>query len=148
MTEDIGNRIIENMLVDAQRVWNDRTFITITVPANMWLSSNDRRYWANKAARTKLLRRLGFFEARRQVRGLRFERANVYVAVAYPRNGRADPPNAWPAVKAILDGFTDARLWDDDDSEHVVKTSFTRHPEPTRIQGVHALYFHLTGIIA
>ena len=148
MTEDIGNRIIENVLVDAQRVWNDRTFITITVPANMWLSSNDRRYWANKASRTKLLRRLGFFEARNQVRGLRFERANVSVAIAYPRNGRADPPNAWPAVKAILDGFTDARLWDDDDSEHVVKTSFTRHPQPTRQKGVHVLYFHLTGVIA
>jgi len=148
MTEDIGNKIIENVLVDAHGEWNDHTFITITVPKDMWLSSNDRRYWVNKADRTKLLRALGFFEARSQVRGLRFERANVSVAVAYPRNGRADPPNSYPTVKAILDGFTDAHLWDDDDSEHVVKTSFTRHPEPTRIQGVHALYFHLTGIIA
>lgn len=34
-------------------------------------------------------------------------------------NRRRDPHNFYPTVKAILDGFTTACVWVDDDSEHV-----------------------------
>lgn len=137
---------LEN-LDPALEEWSDHVTITVTVPANLWLSSNDRRYWAEKAQRTKLLRRLGFFEARSQARGHHIERANVSIAVSYPRAGRADPPNVYPTVKALMDGFTDAKLWYDDDSEHVIKTSFVRHPHTSGQKGVHVLYFDVTGAI-
>jgi crossover junction endodeoxyribonuclease RusA len=32
---------------------------------------------------------------------------------------RRDPHNWYPTIKAILDGFTNAAVWADDDSEHV-----------------------------
>lgn len=40
---------------------------------------------------------------------------------------RRDPHNWYPTIKAILDGFTRASVWEDDDSEHVhtYEPSFT-----------------------
>lgn len=37
-----------------------------------------------------------------------------------PRNGRYDPNNLWPTVKAAVDGFVDAGLLPDDDHTHVI----------------------------
>lgn len=34
-------------------------------------------------------------------------------------NKKRDPHNFYPTIKAILDGFTRAAVWADDDSEHV-----------------------------
>lgn len=33
---------------------------------------------------------------------------------------RRDPANWYPSVKALIDGFTDAGVWPDDDSGHVI----------------------------
>lgn len=37
-----------------------------------------------------------------------------------PRNGRYDPNNLWPTVKACVDGFVDAGILADDDHKHVI----------------------------
>ena len=35
-----------------------------------------------------------------------------------------DPPNLYPTVKALLDGFTDSGLWTDDNYQIIQKLSF------------------------
>lgn len=46
--------------------------------------------------------------------------------IGYPTSTRADPANAAPTVKAIIDGLVDARVWDDDDHRHIPSVAFTR----------------------
>jgi hypothetical protein len=38
------------------------TAITFSIPADLWLSANDRRHWADKAKRTRHLRTHGYAE--------------------------------------------------------------------------------------
>lgn len=113
--------------------------LVVDVPANEWISSNSRLHWANKARRTKALRQRAFFLARKA--HLRVETPVLVVAeIGYPRGGRADQSNAAPTVKACLDGLTDAGVWPDDDSEHVVGPHFTRGPT-TATKGLHRITF-------
>ena len=37
-----------------------------------------------------------------------------------PRNGRYDPNNLWPTIKACVDGIVDAGVLVDDDHKHVI----------------------------
>ena len=57
-----------------------------------------------------------------------FTRCVVVANIMYPRRGRADPANAYPVIKALVDGLTDAGYWVDDDSEHVAKLEILRSP--------------------
>lgn len=43
-----------------------------------------------------------------------------------PTKRHIDPPNLWPTFKPLLDGLTDSGWWKDDDSSHLVRTSFER----------------------
>ena len=52
--------------------------------------------------------------------------SRVTVAVAYPTAARADPDNAAPTVKAIIDGLVDAGVWPDDNSRWRAHTDYTR----------------------
>lgn len=117
--------------------------LTIDVPPNEWLSANDRRgHWAAKAKRTKALRARGAWAARQQ--RLAVPTPVLVVAdIGYPRNGKADPNNASPTVKAILDGLTDAGVWPDDDSEHVIGPLYRRGPKTGR-QGWHTVTLTFT----
>ena len=99
----------------------------IKIPANEWLSSNDRLHWAVKASRTRRLRQRGYFEARRN-RLLPMRKAFVTVNVQYDSNRRADPANAYPTVKALVDGLTDFGVLTDDDSKHLPEMTFKRAP--------------------
>lgn len=120
--------------------------IDIDVPEGLWLSANSRMHWRRKAEITKQLRWIGNLSAHgREGDMVRFHQCEVAVSVAYPRRGRADPPNSAPTVKAILDGFTDAGLWEDDDSDHITLTTFQRHPEPTTVKGLHRLLITIQG---
>ena len=101
--------------------------LTIQVPANEWISANDRMHWRERANRTKRLRRRGYFEAHRNGL-LPMRRAFVTVHVQYATNGRADPANAYPTVKALVDGLTDFGVLTDDDSKHLPAMTFKRAP--------------------
>lgn len=101
------------------------TTLTIPIPKQIWISSNARLHRMEVARRTSLLRVLGNAHAR-DARVPRFEQVHVCAFIAYPTARKADPPNAWPTVKALLDGLTDAGTWDDDDSTHVIATEFRR----------------------
>lgn len=100
--------------------------LTIAVPRNLWLSSNGREHRMKVQACTRDLRALGFAAARLH-RLPKFERVHVAAFIAYPTARKADPPNAWPTVKALTDGaLVDAGTVPDDNSEHVVAWSFHR----------------------
>lgn len=95
--------------------------VTFTIPAYLWMSANDRMHWAEKARRTKHLRTMGRFC------GIsRHATTHVAAFIGYPRNGRADPANAAPTVKALIDGMVDAGVWPDDDSTHVIGPTYLR----------------------
>lgn len=109
----------------SERVSERTSELVVTIPRAWWFSANERRHWADKADRTRHVRVAGGWEARRA--GIAdHRRVTVCAYIGYPRAGRADPSNAAPMVKALLDGLTDAGVWEDDDSEHVVAVTYRR----------------------
>jgi crossover junction endodeoxyribonuclease RusA len=99
--------------------------LVLTIPRAWWFSANARLHWAAKAARTRRIRAAASWEARRAEIG-QHRAVHVCAWIGYPRAGRADPSNAAPVVKAALDGLTDAGVWPDDDSRHVVAVEYRR----------------------
>jgi crossover junction endodeoxyribonuclease RusA len=102
------------------------TELTFTIPKSWWLTANGRYHWAVKARATRNLRQLAATTAR----GME-PVGTVHVAayIGYLTGGKADPGNASPTVKALLDGCTDAGLWPDDDHTHVVGPTYLRDPK-------------------
>lgn len=107
-----------------------RHTLTIQVHKAIWLTANQRIHWSTRMRRTRMLRAYAASEAR--IHGLAGQRLGPSVVTAmigYPTTGRADPTNAEPTVKAIIDGLVDARVWDDDDHIHIPRVAFERDPQ-------------------
>lgn len=117
--------------------------VTLHLPAGIWLTSNQRLHWRPKAERTASIRLL----ARHAARGLPVvDRCRVTAAIGYPTASRADPSNAAPTVKAVLDGITDAAGgWPDDDSEHVLAVTYVRG-ETTKRRGVYRVEIEIEEV--
>ena len=113
--------------------------LTIDIPAAMWLTANARNHWALKARRTRHLRQLGFMAARKQPA---MDRANLAAVISYPTARRADPSNAAPTVKALLDGIVDAGVLPDDDHLHVPHVDYSRGPN-TGERGLYRIVLRL-----
>lgn len=104
--------------------------LTATIPAELWLSANQRLHWAPKSHRTKSIRSIGWATASASgMRDANLGTTHVAAFIAYPRNGRADPANAAPTVKALIDGMVDAGVWADDDSTHILGPTYLRDPK-------------------
>lgn len=120
--------------------------ITVTIPTDEWLSSNQRLHWAQKAKRTRAIRTrarmLGLAALRAGNITTHTNKTHVHVLVAYPTARRADPPNAYPTVKAIIDGLVDARIFPDDNSDHV-SLGFDRDPTKSTL-GTYRLTLELS----
>lgn len=101
------------------------TVLEFVIPDSLWLSANDRMHWAPKSKRTKALRELGR-ELAESADLPAFDVAHIAAFIGYPRNGRADPANASPTVKALIDGLVDAGVFPDDDSTHVIGPTHLR----------------------
>lgn len=57
----------------------------------------------------------------------------VRAHVSYPKGvGRADPGNLSHTIKPIIDGLTQAGLWPDDDSQHLIGPDYRRDPNQTQ----------------
>ena len=93
------------------------------------LSANGREHWRPKAAATRTIRDAACLAAK-SAPGLRraladarggpvMERAHVLAVLRPADRRRRDPANAYPAVKAALDGIVDAGVLADDDSTRV-----------------------------
>lgn len=104
------------------------TQLTFSIPRAWWMSANQRLHWADKMRRTRNLRQLAATTAR----GMQ-PVGTVHVAayIGYLTGGKADPANA-SVVKPLLDGLTDAGLWPDDDSTHVIGPTYLRDPKSTK----------------
>ena len=104
--------------------------IAIDLPKALWLSSNQRLCRPDEWSRTAAIRALAKAATTKALtRGTEqpLSIAAVLVTVCYPpKVSRADPPNAWPAAKAAIDGAVDAGLLPDDSSAHLPVTSFAR----------------------
>lgn len=115
--------------------------LTFTIPADLWLSANQRMHWAPKAKATRALRELG------RAQGFRVrttdQPTHVAAFIGYPSNGKADPANSAPTVKALIDGMVDAGVWPDDDSTYVIGPIYLRDPK-TDTKGVHSVRLVLT----
>lgn len=116
--------------------------LTLTIPREWWHTSNDRGGWRKFAHRKKYIRLYAGAEAR-NARLPRFATVHVCAWIGYPKAGRADPSNASPVVKAALDGLTDAGVWLDDDSDHVVAVEY-RRDRPSGQVGVHTVRLTIT----
>lgn len=116
-----------------------RHTLTIQVPPNLWLTANQRLHWSTRMRRTKMLRAYAASEARiHGLAGRRLGPCVVTAVIGYPTKGRADPTNAAPTVKAIIDGLVDARVWDDDDHTHLPLVTFARATDKTP-KGTHTV---------
>lgn len=104
------------------------TELTFTIPADLWLSANQRMHWAPKAERIRALRAHGRYAAQ-DAGHPTHDVTHVAAFIGYLRNGKADPANAAPTVKALIDGMVDAGVWPDDDSTHVIGPTYLRDPK-------------------
>lgn len=99
---------------------------------NEMISSNDRLYFAVKAKRTAMLRRLGQIEAKNYILSTKgkfkmFNKSNpctANVIIYSPTKRRLDPPNFYPTIKPFVDGLTDVGVWLDDNHEVIKRMSF------------------------
>ena len=95
-----------------------------SIPPEYWLSSNQRLHRHAAAARVRWLRDYGAGMARRTCYAYR--KVTVVAEIRYPTNRRADPPNAWPTVKPLIDGLVQGGLIPDDDDAHLPLLAFKR----------------------
>lgn len=84
----------------------------------LWITSNGRLYWREKARRTRWWRTSTYTRARNA--GIpRLDRAHITATVHRARGGRFDPSNWADTAKAAVDGLVDAGVFDDDDHTRV-----------------------------
>lgn len=104
----------------------DQVEMVIVIPDTIWLTSNGRYHWAVKARATKALRQVGK-SAWIAANCPRFNQAaaDAFIQV---RGGRFDPNNAWPTVKALIDGMVEAGMMPDDDSKHLLGPDMRKDP--------------------
>lgn len=102
--------------------------LTIDVPDSAWLTSNRKEHPQVVARKRRVLRQLAWAKTK-QAR-LRPYSGPVHVMawIQYRTGGRADPCNAYPSIKSLIDGLVDAGLITDDDSEHVIGPDMRRTP--------------------
>ncbi|MDK8350402.1 hypothetical protein [Gleimia europaea] len=118
--------------------------VAVPVGARYWISSNDRPVWQEKARRTAALVRIGATAA--MAHRLKVETpARLIVTVHMPSGRRSDPPNAWPTVKPIIDGFVRAGAFEDDSSEEIPEMVF-RKGEKTGVKSNYRLVFEFQSI--
>lgn len=112
--------------------------ITITIPKNEWWTQNRRGHWRTRHQHTSAVKRRSLLVARQWLyEGHRPpSQWPVHVtAVIHPlTHGRFDPENAAPMVKAIIDAFTQAGIWPDDDGTHIIGPDY-RPGEPSDRKG-------------
>jgi len=123
--------------------------IVLDLSRDLWWTSNDlvnmhRMSVAKKSAAVRALAAV----VGRQSGHTPMERCRITVTASIPTARKFDPANiAGTVSKHAIDGFTDAGLWADDDSEHVVFTGFQRGPK-TAVAGLYRLTFDFEEVPA
>lgn len=121
--------------------------LTLDIHKGAWITSNGRYYWADKARRTRTVRQLARFCAVHHRLSPVAGRALVVAMIHGRTGGRFDPANAYPTIKAAIDGLTDAGLWPDDDKEHLVGPDMRAgEPMPELKPGWHRIIIDIEEI--
>lgn len=114
--------------------------LTLDVPASLWLTSKGRYHWAEKARRVRDLRAIARMQARRAHLPKHLARARIEVFVHGRTRRRTDPANAYPTLKAAVDG-----LLPDDDATHLIGPDMRIGAAiPDLPTGAHRLTLHIT----
>ena len=105
--------------------------ILFTIPDNEWLTANKKLHWAEKSRRARALRERAHYQSlnalRRGTLKPAYGRVRVIAGIQY-RASRVDPANAYPSIKALIDGMTDAGVFEDDSAEYVIGPDKRRAP--------------------
>lgn len=120
------------------------TTITFTIPNHWWLSSNQRIHWAVKAKCSRLLRQAARYKTV-ELRDRYAVPVRITAHIGYATNGRADPANAHPTVKALVDGLVDAGVFIDDSHEHVIGPDY-RRDDTKAPKGFHTVRFEIEEV--
>lgn len=102
--------------------------ISVLIHKDICLNSNQRLHYMERARRVRELRVLGHIKMKqamisRVCVSFQDEPVDIVVSVTKKR-GRFDAPNYYPTVKAVLDGFVDAGLLNDDSNKYVSSLTF------------------------
>lgn len=121
-------------------------YVVVEVPAAEWLTSNGRYHWASRARRTRKLRTRAALAARAaRPRIPPMVRARITVHVHGRTRARTDPANAYPTIKAVVDGLVDAGVLPDDDAAHLDGPDMRLgDPDPRLPTGHHRLTVDIT----
>lgn len=114
--------------------------LTIDVPEGAWLSSNDRRHWADVKRRRQILRSMGK-SAAIKAHLQPVQHAAITAYIQYATGGRADPNNAQDTTKPLIDGMVDAGIFVDDSSEYILG------PDHRRDTGRAPKYWHRVRLV-
>ena len=91
------------------------------------MNANGRLHHYQRASMTKQLREIAYWKARAERGdGLGEPPYHVTCIIELDTARRFDPPNAYPTIKALVDGMTDAGVWTDDNSEVIGAMTFRR----------------------
>lgn len=86
------------------------------------LNANVSYHYRDKANRAKALRTLA--KEIGETYPNKHEYFKITAHIFPPTRRRLDPPNLYPTVKHIIDGLTDAKIWEDDDWTHMESMTF------------------------
>jgi hypothetical protein len=123
--------------------------LTLDLTRALWWTSNELQnmHRMQVAAKTRAVRAWAR-EAAFVANLARVERCRVTVTASIPTARRFDPANiAGTVAKHAIDGMTDAGLWVDDDSEHVLSQTFQRGPK-TGVRGLYRLVIEIEEVPA
>ena len=115
--------------------------LTFEVPREILLNANVSYHRFVKGDRAKKLRALASQTDVTET----FNRFKVTVEVFPPTRRRLDPPNLYPTVKHLIDGLTDAKLWEDDDWKHMESMTF-KYGGWSEIKNTFLIKFHIEEI--
>lgn len=122
--------------------------MTLDLTRDLWWTSNDlvnmhRMTRHRKSSAVRLLAKQTAKQVLTPVGSCR-----LTVTACLPTARTFDPSNiAGTVAKHAIDGLTDAGIWADDDSEHVVETTYKRGPK-TSVAGIYRLVFTLEEVTA
>ena len=101
-----------------------RTWTLELPPGTALLNANQRLHWAERGKRVRVIRNAAWVLARQQ-KIPQIDKATVLVTYRpQPSTRRRDAGNLAPSAKAAIDGLTDAGVWPDDNSEHVLSETY------------------------
>lgn len=103
------------------------------------LTMNQRMHYMKKASLTRVWRDAAHWWARQHRLDCKDALGQVVLYVEFGTktpNTRRDPHNWYPTIKAIADGFTDAKVWLDDSANYLrtVEPGFATDLEPQQVR--------------